>query len=38
MSMFVQIILISIFPTILAIVGVDVSQSVSQEQFECLKG
>ncbi|CAF2849884.1 unnamed protein product [Rotaria sp. Silwood2] len=35
--MFIQIILISIVPTILATLGVDVTQSVSQEQFECLK-
>jgi hypothetical protein len=36
--MFVQFIFISIFPRILATIGVDVSQSVTQEQFECLKG
>jgi hypothetical protein len=37
--MFVKIILISIVPTlILATIGVDVSQSVTQKQFECLKG
>ncbi|CAF1566998.1 unnamed protein product [Rotaria sp. Silwood1] len=35
--MFIQILLISIVPTILARLGVDVSQSVSQEQFACLK-
>jgi GH25 family lysozyme M1 (1,4-beta-N-acetylmuramidase) len=35
--MFVQIIFISIIPIILATIGVDVSQSVTQAQFECLK-
>jgi hypothetical protein len=36
--MLVPIILLSVLPTILATIGVDVSQSVTQEQFECLKG
>ncbi|CAF3328867.1 unnamed protein product [Rotaria socialis] len=34
--MFVEIVLISIVPTILATIGIDVSQSVSKDQFRCL--
>ncbi|CAF5158225.1 unnamed protein product, partial [Rotaria magnacalcarata] len=34
--MFVEIVLISIVPTILATIGIDVSQRVSQDQFRCL--
>ncbi|UJR27917.1 hypothetical protein I4U23_009177 [Adineta vaga] len=37
MLLFLQLILILIVPSVLTTVGVDVSQKVSQEQFECLK-
>lgn len=38
MLMFVQLTLILTIPSVLGIIGINVYQKVSQEQFECLKG